>query len=122
MRADILMLKDCVYLLRKNQLLNDALLLWLIDSSSALSLSGIANTTLGPSVGPSRTGREKKDNPSHTITNFYVTMNYNNMPSKRYKVVNPYAICHKMKKNYGWTGHDKWQRCVDKIKAKSKKR
>jgi hypothetical protein len=49
-------------------------------------------------------------------------MNYNNipyMPSKRYKVVNPYAVCHKMKKNYGWTGHNKWQRCVDKIKAKS---
>jgi hypothetical protein len=66
--------------------------------------------------------QREKGNPLHTITNFYVAMNYNNipyMPSKRYKVVNPYAVCHKMKKNYGWTGHNKWQRCVDKIKAKS---
>jgi hypothetical protein len=65
--------------------------------------------------------QREKGNPSHIITNFYVTMNYNNipyMPSKRYKVVNPYAVCYKMKKNYGWSGHDKWQRCVDKIKDK----
>jgi len=32
---------------------------------------------------------------------------------------NPYAICHIMKKQYGWTSHDKWQRCVNKIKKKS---
>jgi hypothetical protein len=30
-------------------------------SSIPAVLSGIANTTLGPSVGPSRTGREKKE-------------------------------------------------------------
>ena len=41
------------------------------------------------------------------------------MPSKRYKVVNPYAVCYKMKRDYGWKSHDKWQWRVDKIKAKS---
>ena len=40
------------------------------------------------------------------------------MPTK-YKVVNAYAICHKMKRDYGWISHNKWQRCVDKIKGKS---
>jgi hypothetical protein len=41
----------------------------------------------------------------------------------KYKGVNAYAICYKMKRDYGWKSHDKWQRCVDKIKAaKSSKR
>jgi|GEM_PF-6708513 len=44
------------------------------------------------------------------------------MPSRRYKVVNAYAICYKMKRDYGWTSHNKWQRCVDGIKGKSKRR
>jgi hypothetical protein len=43
------------------------------------------------------------------------------MPTK-YKVVNAYAICHKMKRDYGWTSHNKWQRCVNKIKKKSSRR
>ena len=44
------------------------------------------------------------------------------MPSKRYKVVNAYAICYKLKRDYGWNSHDKWQRCVNKIKNKSSRR
>jgi hypothetical protein len=28
---------------------------------------------------------------------------------EKYKVVNPYAVCHIMKKQYGWTSHKKWQ-------------
>jgi hypothetical protein len=31
---------------------------------------------------------------------------------EKYKVVNPYAVCHSMKKQYGWTSQKKWQRCV----------
>jgi hypothetical protein len=53
---------------------------------------------------------------------FYVTLNYYKypyMPTKR-KVVNAYAVCYKMKKTYGWKSHDKWQRCVDKIKKRRK--
>jgi hypothetical protein len=37
----------------------------------------------------------------------------------KYKVVNAYAICYKLKKDYGWASHDKWQRCVNNIKKKS---
>ncbi|HEY9407287.1 MAG TPA: hypothetical protein VIP53_07565, partial [Nitrososphaera sp.] len=45
------------------------------------------------------------------------------LPStRRYKVVNPYAICHKMKKQYGWGSHEKWQRCVDGIKKTNKRK
>jgi hypothetical protein len=34
---------------------------------------------------------------------------------EKYKVVNPYAVCHIMKREYGWTSHKKWQRCVQRI-------
>jgi hypothetical protein len=30
---------------------------------------------------------------------------------EKYKIVNPYAVCHIMKQ-CGWTSHKKWQRCV----------
>jgi len=34
---------------------------------------------------------------------------------EKYKVVNPYAICHIMKQQHAWTTHEKWQRCVKRI-------
>jgi hypothetical protein len=77
-----------------------------------------------PIIGPSESGIETWYDLLSIIVSlilFYATINYYKylyMPTKR-KVVNAYAICYKLKKDYGWTSHDKWERCVNKIKKKS---